>query len=123
LPLDKTFWVARSKSGVSKRPYVEQPGVGIIRRRKPIGGAVNAGANQRASRGWNSTREDRAAGRVHTRGPVQLFDKGTRMQKLAVGAIENIEKTVAVCLHQKVTDRAIVFGVHQHRRFSRVKVI
>ena len=64
---------------------------------------LDARTDVRAFQSRNSAGEDRAAGGVYAGGPVQLFDERSCPQKLAVGSVENIEKTVAIGLNQQVT--------------------
>src|SRR5207244_5925223 len=44
-------------------------------------------------------------------------------QKLAIRPVENVKKSVTVCLHQQVTNYAVLFGIQQDRSFSSVIVI
>ena len=45
------------------------------------------------------------------------------LRQITVGPIENIEEAITVRLQQKMADLAVVFKIHEHRRFIRVIVI
>ena len=60
---------------------------------------------------------------VYARGPVQLLHKRGGVEEFAIGAVENIKKSVAVGLHQQPTGRAVIFDIDKHRRFIGVIVI
>src|SRR5207245_9915952 len=103
--------------------YKEEPGVWVVRRGKPVRCPIDAGTDLRAFRSRDSARQYRAAGGVDSGGPIDLLYEGCRLQEFTVGPIENIEEAVTVCLQQKMADLAVVFKVHEHRRFICVIVI
>ena len=54
-------------------------------------------------------------------GPRQFFHE--RSCASTRWSVENIEESVAVRLHQKMSERSAVFGIHQHGCFVRVIVV
>src|SRR5258708_23869629 len=119
----KRIWFAEKQIAALKGDYIEKPSVGIVRRRKPIGGPVDAGADKSALRRWHSAGKYGSAGCVHTCGPVELLHKWRCCEKFAGDTIENVEKSVAVGLHQKVSGFAALFDIDEHWGFVGVKVI
>ncbi len=52
-----------------------------------------------------------------------LSHEGCSLQELAIGPVENIEKAVAIGLHQQATGYAVLFDIHQHGSLIGVVVI
>src|SRR5260370_3888715 len=99
LALDELFRARKEETAALKSHDMEEPGVGIVGRRKPIRGAVDAWADKSAFSGRYSTRQKRSAGGVHALGPVQFVHEGGRAQEPAIGPVEYIEKTIPVRLY------------------------
>src|SRR5581483_1566855 len=118
LPWDSEIFIASFQSH-----DIKQLRFGIIGRRIPIGGASNAGANICTVHGWNSVRQYWASRRIDTFSPVQFLYEGSCVKKFSIGAIENIEKSISISMHEQVTRRAIFFRVHQHRSLCGVVVV
>src|SRR4029078_4717707 len=95
----KRFRACEQYAAALKGHHIEEAGVGIIRRRKPVCGSINVRADIRAFLRWYSARRYSATGRVDIRGPVKLLHEGSRVQKLTTAAIEHVEKAVTVSLH------------------------
>src|SRR5207248_8206293 len=100
---------------VLKSHHVKKSGIGTVRRRKPIRGTHNSRADVRARFRRQSIRQNRAAGSIDSLCPIQFLDEWRRMQEFPVAAIQDVEESVAVGLHQQMTCRAILFYIHQHR--------
>src|SRR2546426_12553456 len=111
----KRFWIREIQVAIFQRHHIKESCVRIVRRRKPIGGPVDARTDVGAFRGWYSTREYGAARWVDTCGPVQLLHEGCCADKSSCRSVEDIEKTVAVCLHQQTTGRPALCDIHEHR--------
>lgn len=55
--------------------------------------------------------------------PVQFVDERSGVEELAIGSVENVEKTVAVSLHEQMAGLPLLLQIHQHRGFVCVVVI
>src|SRR5271157_5623506 len=126
LTLYKRFGVREKQVTALKGHDIEEANIGIVRRRKPVRGSIDARADIRAFRGWYSSRDYGAAKCVHPFGPVQFLHERRRIQELAIDAIENIEKAVSVGLHQQATGFALgvahIRDIHQYGCFIGVIV-
>src|SRR5439155_23259213 len=58
-----------------------------------------------------------------TGGPRQLVNEWLGQQQLAVGPIEDIEKTVAVALRQQLSRPALKLSIDKHRNLNCVPVM
>ena len=90
---------------------IEQLRVWVVGRRIPIGGAAETGADPSALGSRYHTGDQGAALLVDSLRPIQLFDERDGREKLAIRAIENVEKTIAVGFGKKFTRLACVNSV------------
>lgn len=108
---------------ILQRHHIKKARVGIVRGRKPVGSANDAGADCRAFVGRNFPGQQGTPGSIDSVGPGNFFKKGRRPQELASAPVQNIEKSVAVGLQEQVTCASIFFDVHQHGCLISVVVI
>src|SRR5262249_40502655 len=113
------------KEGVAvfQSEKVEQSCVRVVRRRKPIRRSFDTWADVRAFQRGNFPAENWPSGCIQARGPSQLLYKWGGVEKCSVCAIKNIEKSVAIGLHQKMLHGAVFLRVNQNRRFRGVVVV
>ena len=107
LALGKRLRMREEDAATLKRHHIEESGVGIVRRRKPIRGAIDARTNVGTRRRRYSSRQYGAAGGVNSFRPVQLRNERRCLQELSVGPVENIKKPVTIGLHQQITGLAV----------------
>src|SRR5260221_9503048 len=121
--LHKVFGFGAEQIATFESHRIEEPRIRIIGRRKPVCGAIDARTDVGAFWSGNSAREDWAAGRVNAGGPVQFFDERRGAQEFAVGSVEQIEKTTAIRLNQKMTDGSVFVGIHEDGSFRGVVIV
>src|SRR2546423_10139482 len=97
-------------------------GGGIVRRRIPVCCADETRADQSSVGRWLSACENGPALRVNGFRPIQLFYERNGREEFPVGAIENVEETVAVGLDQQLSGLALVGNVEKNGSFRGVKV-
>src|SRR5437660_1316814 len=108
---------------ILQRHHIKQTGVRIVRRRKPIGSANDAGTDRRAFCAGKFPGRQGTARSIDSVGPGDFFKKGRRPQEFAIASVQNIEKAIWVRLQQQVTCASIFFDVHQHGRLIGIVVI
>src|ERR1700722_13069290 len=121
LARSKRLLFGEKQIAVFQGHHIEKSSVRIVRRRKPIGGSVDAGADRRSLSARHSAGKYWPAGCIYTGSPVEFVDERFCAQKLSGSAIENVEKPVAVGLHQEVSRYPALVDVNQHRSFIRVE--
>ena len=103
--------------------HVVQAGRGIERRRVPVRRAFERRAHAFAfERRLHVGHDDRPAFGREAAGPGHVLRVLLAEQELAVGAIEHVEESVAVGLHQELARPALPGGIDQRRRLLRVVV-
>ena len=94
----------------------------VIRGREPVRCSRIARANPRSFGRRLELGKYRSACCVDTFRPVQLFHERRRREKFSIGAIEHVNITIPVCLHQQFPSCTLIDGVNQDWRFHRIKV-
>src|SRR5215467_9675408 len=90
-------------------------GVGTVGRRRPVRRARRGWAGPRPAHGGIMTRyDDRPSLRVQAVRPVYFTYKRSANQKLTVGAVKNVIKSVAVGLKEQLTGLPVERGVDEH---------
>src|SRR5258705_3813308 len=100
-----------------------EPGIPrIVGRRVPVGSSDKTGAHARAFRGRLKSSANRAAFIVNCAGPIEFFDEWSGREKRAIGAIEHIQKAVAVGLYNEFSRLTAESAVHKDGSFDGVVV-
>src|SRR5580692_13103496 len=113
----KRLRIRKVNIAVLQSHHIEEGGVRIVGRRKPIRSANNARADVRALFGRDETGKHRTTGGINPSSPGQLLQERSGSQKLTVGSVENIKETVAVGLEKQMTHSPVLLLVDQHRCF------
>ena len=100
-----------------------EPGIlRIVGRRVPVGGSDKTGADARAFGGGLKSAANRAAFIVNCSGPIEFFDERSSREKRAIGAIEHVEKAVAVRFYNEFSPLTAESGIDEDGSFDGVVV-
>src|ERR1700687_2420924 len=88
----------------------------------PVRGADNPGTNFRSFRGGLKVGTNRPSVGVDSFCPVQFLRELRGREKFAVGAVENVQKAVAVRFYQEFARLPLVHGIHENGSFRGVIV-
>src|ERR1039458_4947188 len=102
---------------------IEEIGLRVVGGRHPVGGADVRGADLGSQQAWlNAGYADWPAFRRQSSGPVELMHKLAAMQKLAVGAVENVVEAVAIRVNEELAHLAFVRRIDEDGQFNRIPV-
>src|SRR5439155_27362294 len=100
-----------------------EPGIlRIVGRRVPVGCSDKTGTDARAFRAGLDSGANRAAFIVNCAGPIEFFDERSGREKRAIGAIEHVEKAVAVRFYDEFSRLTAESGIDEDRSFDGVVV-
>src|SRR5882724_6463475 len=123
LSLLKLLWLQEKRLALLERKKIDEMGGFVIGRGKPVGGAAVAWTHLGASGRWLQTRADGLALSVNAFSPSQFVDKRSGGEELAAFSIQNVEKSVTVCLHQEFSGLPLIGGVDQDGRFGGIVIV
>src|SRR5882762_8281141 len=123
LSLLELLWLQEKRLALLEREKIDEVGGFVIGRGEPVGCAAVAWTHLGASGRWLQARADGPALSVDAFRPRQFVDKGSGGEKLPVFSIQNVEKSVTVCLHQEFSGLPLIGGVDQDGRFGGIVIV